>query len=231
MKVLHLGPNALQLTQIGLVNAYLVREEDGFTLIDTCMGQAKPIVAIAQSEGAPIRRILLTHAHGDHVGSLDALVAMLPGVEVMIGERELRLLAGDKSLDPEEPQTKLGGYFPKVATRPTRLLHADDRVGSLRVVPAPGHTPGHIAFLDERDATLFVGDAWATAGGLAVAGSLRVLFPFPALATWNKRVGLESGRRLLALQPQLLAVGHGDALRSPGAAMQRELDKAARHIT
>jgi glyoxylase-like metal-dependent hydrolase (beta-lactamase superfamily II) len=39
----------------------------------------------------PIRRIVLTHAHFDHVGSLDALARALPGVEVLISARDVRL--------------------------------------------------------------------------------------------------------------------------------------------
>jgi glyoxylase-like metal-dependent hydrolase (beta-lactamase superfamily II) len=58
------------------------------------------------------------------------------------------------------------------------------RLGSLRVIAAPGHTPDQIAFLDERDGTLIAGDAFQTAAGTAVAGVTRWLFPFPALATW-----------------------------------------------
>jgi glyoxylase-like metal-dependent hydrolase (beta-lactamase superfamily II) len=45
---------------------------------------------------------LLTHAHFDHVTSLDALVAELPDVETAIGLREARLLEGDFELEPNE---------------------------------------------------------------------------------------------------------------------------------
>lgn len=230
MKVTRLTANSVQIALLGFVNVYLVREPDGWTLIDTALLSAKAILAVAEAEGAAIRRIALTHAHGDHTGSLDQLASRLPHTEVLIGERESRLLRGDLSLDPGEPQTSVRGSFLQVKTTPTRLLHDGDQVGSLRVVGAPGHTPGQVGYMDERDGTLYVGDAWSTKGGLAVAGSVRVLFPLPALATWNKRVSLESGRRLHALAPKLLAVGHGDALRSPAPAMQRELDLAARRL-
>ena len=61
-------------------------------------------------------RIALTHAHGDHIGSLDELAAALPGVEVLISARDARLLAKDKSLDPGEPQAKLRGSYPGAKT-------------------------------------------------------------------------------------------------------------------
>src|SRR5258707_15055626 len=110
MKTTTVSDNLFQLTQLGFINCYLVREDDGFTLIDSAAsGQAPAIMQAAQKLGLPITRIVLTHAHIDHVGSLDALHEALPDVPVAISERDARFLAGDKSLDPAEPQTKLRG--------------------------------------------------------------------------------------------------------------------------
>ncbi len=65
---------------LGLVNACLVTEDDGLTLVDAMIGgSTEKILAAAESAGAPIVRILLTHAHSDHVGSLDTLRERLPG--------------------------------------------------------------------------------------------------------------------------------------------------------
>ena len=77
--------NLIRLSRYGFVNAYLVEEEDGLTLVDTMIGGSAPrILAAAEQLGRPITTIVLTHAHGDHVGSLDALAERLPGVEVAI---------------------------------------------------------------------------------------------------------------------------------------------------
>src|SRR5439155_5295782 len=165
--------------------------------------------------GLPIVRIVLTHAHIDHVGSLDALHEALPDVPVAISERDARFLSGDKSLDPTEPQVPLRGGYPICKTKPTLLLHEGDRIGSLEVIATPGHTPGHFAFLDTRDRTVIAGDAYQTQGGVAVSGTIELLFPLPALATWHKGLALESARNLLAFQPSLLAVGHGRVLSNP----------------
>lgn len=220
MKVTTSSNYLFQLTHLGAINCYLVREHDGFTLIDTAWpsGQAQAIMQEANKLGLPIVRILLTHAHIDHVGSLDALHDALPNVQVAISERDARLLSGDLSLDPSEPQDKRpGGYTCK--TKPTLLLHEGDRIGSLEVIATPGHTPGHIAFLDTRDRALIAGDAFQTLGGVAVSGTIKLLFPLPALSTWHKGLSLESARKLLALQPSLLAVGHGRVLSHPQEAM------------
>ncbi len=216
-----------QISRLGIVNAYLVAEEEGLTLIDTMLpGSAKPILAAAKAAGAPIVRIVLTHAHGDHVGSLDKLHAELPEAEVTISGRDARLLAKDKTLDPGEPQVKPRGYYPGTKTKPDRLIAAGDRVGSLEAVAAPGHTPGQLAFLDPRDGTLYCGDAFATLGGVATSAKANPRFPLPALASWHKPTALESARALRALEPKALAPGHGRIVDDPVAAMQQAIDKA-----
>jgi len=224
MKITAATNNLFQLTHLVAFNCYLVRENDGFTLIDTNMsGQAQVIMQEASKLGLPIVRIVLTHAHIDHVGSLDALYEALPNVQVAISERDSRFLAGDKSLDPSEPQVPLRGGYPVCKTKPTLLLHEGDRVGSLEVIATPGHTPGHLAFLDTRDRVVIAGDAYQTQGGVAVSGTIEILFPLPALATWHKGLSLESARKLLALQPSALAVGHGRVLSHPQQAMERAI--------
>lgn len=163
--------NSVQITRFGMVNAYLVREDDGLTLIDAALpGSTKAILAAAEKLGAPIVRILLTHAHGDHIGSLDALAAKLPDAEVLISARDARLLAKDKTLDPGEEVGKLRGSYPGAKTKPSRMIAACEKVGSLEAVAAPGHTPGQLAFLDSRDRTLFCGDDRQAQSALPATG-------------------------------------------------------------
>jgi glyoxylase-like metal-dependent hydrolase (beta-lactamase superfamily II) len=184
------------------------------------------ILAAARELGAPIVRIALTHAHGDHVGSVDALAAALPNATVAVSARDARFLAGDKSLDPGEPQSKLRGGYPQIETRPSVLLEPGDRVGSLEVVAAPGHTPGQVAFLDTRDRTLLAGDAYSTLGGVATTAKVNPRFPLPGMATWDKPTAVRTARELRALDPARLAVGHGKVVESPAAAMDAAIARA-----
>jgi glyoxylase-like metal-dependent hydrolase (beta-lactamase superfamily II) len=221
-------PDVTRIGRFGFVNAYLVTEDDGLTLVDTLVPRsAKPVLVEAGRLGAPIRRIALTHAHGDHIGSLDQLAADLPDIEVLISARDARLLAKDMSLDPDEPQDKLRGSYPGAKTRPTRTLQAGDRVGSLEVVAAPGHTPGHIAFLDTRDRTLYCGDAFSTLGGVATSAKPNPRFPLAAMATWHRPTALQTARALRALDPARLAPGHGKVVERPGPAMDQAIATAS----
>ena len=219
-----LNQNLIQITRYRFVNAYLVREDDGFTVVDTTLGGAAgELIAAAQAAGGQIRRIALTHGHGDHVGSVEALKQKLgPDVQVLMGELDARILAGEKVVEG-----KLPGSWPKVQWAPDVRLAPGDRVGSLEVVASPGHSPGHISFLDTRDRTLIAGDVFTSYGHVAVTNSFYWRFPFATMATWDKPKDVESARALRALDPALLVVGHGPATAAPGDAMDKAIARAS----
>ncbi|MEI5906700.1 MBL fold metallo-hydrolase [Bacillus spongiae] len=210
------------------VNCYLVEEEDSFTLIDTALSYSKKsIMKTARELGKPIKKIILTHVHSDHVGALDGLKDELKNVEVFLPKRELKILNGDLSLENGEPIMPIKGGIPKnLKTKPDTLLIDGDQIGSLLAIHTPGHTPGMMSFLDVRNNNLIAGDAFQTKGGLAVAGRVQWSFPFPAFATWNKEEAIQSAERLVSYQPSILAVGHGNIAIKPVREMKRAIDKA-----
>ncbi|HZD48738.1 MAG TPA: MBL fold metallo-hydrolase [Silvibacterium sp.] len=227
MNVIEISPEIDQLTRFGLVNCFLVREDDGLTLVDTMIGgSARAILNVVHSLNRRLRRIALTHVHLDHVGSVDALARELTSIEVAVGSRESRLLVRDFHTEPSEPHVKPRGSFPKVETVPSVLLNDGESYGSLRVIASPGHTPGHIAFLDVRSGTLLAGDALVTVGGLRISGDASAIFPLLNWGTWHKPTAIASARSLLALQPETIAVGHGKPVRKNAV---QALEKAIRH--
>ncbi|AGK97208.1 MBL fold metallo-hydrolase [Clostridium pasteurianum] len=214
------------------VNCYFVEEEDGLTLIDAALPYSwKKIIEAADSIGKKITKIILTHAHEDHVGSLDALKKAIPDIPIYISKRDAKLMTGDCTLELNEPNLPIRGAVPKkLKTRANILLKEGDKIGSLIAISAQGHTPGSMAFLDTRNNSLIAGDAFQTRGGIAVAGQLRLWFPFPAMATWNKQAALESARKLRGYFPSLLAAGHGPMLKQPVTAMDGAIARAEQNL-
>ncbi len=223
MKTTPVSGNLSQLTRLRFVNAYLVRENDGFTLVDTMVGGSSgDLLKAAETAGGSVKRIALTHGHGDHVGSLDALKERLgSSVEVMMPELDARIHAGE-----EVVPGKVAGSWPTLKTTPDVRLAPGDRIGSLEVIASPGHTPGHVAFLDTRDRSLIGGDVFTTYGRPSVSSHFYVRFPFATMATWDKATDIESAQALRELEPTVLVVGHGPAVRDPGRAMDQAIARA-----
>lgn len=226
MRTTQITENLLQINRLHFVNAYLVRESDGFTLVDTTVGgSADGLIAAARDAGGEIRRIALTHGHSDHVGSLDALRKQLgEGVEVLMGEPDARIHAGESVVEG-----KPKGSWSKLETKPDTRLHGGERIGSLEVVPSPGHTPGHVAFLDTRDRALLAGDTFSTYWRTEIPNHFTQRFPLPTMGTQDRKQVVESARRLRALEPDLLVCGHGPAVRSPLEAMDAAIVRASGH--
>jgi glyoxylase-like metal-dependent hydrolase (beta-lactamase superfamily II) len=218
-----INQNLIQINRWRFVNAFLVREDDGFTLVDTTVGGGgDDFVEAARNAGGQIKRIALTHGHGDHVGSLDALKQKLGNtVEVLMPELDARIHAGEKVTDKKPP-----GSWPKITTKPDVRLTGGERIGSLEVVLTPGHTPGHVSFLDTRDRTVIVGDTLTSIAGLAVSNHYYWRFPLASFATWDKDKDLESAKKIRALDPGLLVVGHGGPVRAPAADLDKAITRA-----
>lgn len=97
-----------------------------------------------------------------------------------------------------------------------------------RCISTPGHTAGHVSLLREQDGTLIAGDAVATTrqeSALAVMTQKEEMHGPPAYFTQDWRAAAESVRKLAALEPEVLATGHGVVMR--GAPMRQALHALA----
>lgn len=203
---------------LGVVNAYLLRAEDGVTLIDTGMGATRPLLlrAIAAlGHGVrDIRRILVTHAHPDHTGAL-AWLKRASGARVYMHPDDAALVRQGRSLHPglRPPPRHLYTVAVPLALwaipRRVEAVEADQPVrdgdrlevaGGMRVVGFPGHSAGQVGYLWERHGgVLFAGDPAAN-----LLGRLDV-----AIVYEDHAQGMRDLVTLASLRYETVCFGHG----------------------
>lgn len=233
-----------------MVNLYFLGEraagDRGWVLVDTgFMGSAGMVVkAAAQRFGADARpaAIVLTHGHFDHVGSLETLAERWD-CPVYAHRLELPYVTGRASYPPMDPsvgggsQSFLSPLFPRgpsnVGAR-ARALPEDFSVPfaeGWRWIATPGHSPGHVSLFRDSDRVLIAGDAVITTKqeslGAVLVQRPEVRRP-PAYATTDWQLARTSVEAIAALEPELLATGHGVPMRGPQ--MQEQLATLAREF-
>lgn len=170
------------------VNCYLVREPDGWSVVDsglhTAAGEAAWREAFAELGVEPhtIRRVVLTHFHPDHFGMAGWLQG-LSGAPVLLAPREIELARGvwgkpAGTLDPMVPHYARHGTPPEVVDSIERTV-ADLRAHTLPhpeltplppgstlelggrrllAIHSPGHSDGQLIFYDAADGLVLCGD-------------------------------------------------------------------------
>lgn len=191
-----------------MFNVYLL----GDTLVDTGTRWARRRI-VRQLGDRPVRLVALTHCHPDHQGSAQSLCTRY-GAPLACHEADVPAMEGRA---PMVPQNGIVRLAQRVWAGPShsvgRALQDGDEVSGFRVVHAPGHTPGHILFVRDRDRVVIAGDVLANIHFITREVGLRE--PPPAFShdfVQNR----DSMRRLLALRPSVVAFGHGPVLRDVG---------------
>ncbi|MGH8885419.1 MAG: MBL fold metallo-hydrolase [Egibacteraceae bacterium] len=182
---------------------------DGLTLIDTGRRRDGPrlvrSVRMLGLDPRGIGAVLLTHCHPDHAGSAARFATSSASSQVWVGERDLATVHGKAPQPPMPLPVRLlarimGDVRPVPEARPlvdgTELAPA----GGVRTVAAPGHTPGHCAFLLPERGVLLAGDAVWNVWFLS-RGPRFLCSETPAVPA--------TLRRLAALEFDTLAMAHG----------------------
>jgi glyoxylase-like metal-dependent hydrolase (beta-lactamase superfamily II) len=161
----------------GLVNSFAFRDDDGtVTLVDAGLRSARRRLLAALSaigaEPEQVRRVVVTHAHGDHAGGL-ARVVEATGAEVSTHERDAIYLREGRvpQRDRSARGRRLAGFLVRGFAKVTVGEEFRDGTvlpvaGGLRVVHTPGHTPGHVSLLHQPTGVLITGDAVFNVRGL-----------------------------------------------------------------
>lgn len=189
------APNAGILTGPG-TNTYLVGEQE-LAVIDPGPVDAAHLEAILATGAGRIRWILCTHTHLDHAAAATSL-QQATGAKIAAMTKAASVAGGEHNVR-------------LVLDRPLAEGDAVELEGlSVRAVHTPGHASNHLCFLLPETGMLFTGDH-------VMQGSTVVIEP----PDGNMRAYLHSLRRLLALDINTLAPGHGYLIENPHAEAER----------
>ena len=196
---------------VDTVNMYLVVGQHGTALIDSGTGIGDVSEVVRRLTPLPCI-VLNTHSHWDHIGANmrfdnravheieSAQIAIEPDVQGM--QEPLRSPSAQAVLPPGYDAA---GY--RIPAGPaTRLLQDGDEIDlggrSLHIIHTPGHSPGHVAYLDGANGLLFSGDT-------AYQGPMYACF-----RGGNPADFAVSTSRLAALPGlQLICPGHNELIR------------------
>lgn len=190
------------------VNTYLV----GDVLVDAGSRLDRHLI-LRQLEGRPLSAHVLTHAHPDHQGASRAVCTRF-GVPFWVHEEDVAPAEDPKLILERQPRTWQAKASQALFAGPghpvDRALREGDEVAGFEVLHVPGHSAGHIALWRSSDRVLVLGDVVNTWHPLLMLPGIRCP---PDYWTPDPALNRESIKRLAALEPAVVAAGHGPPLR------------------
>ena len=208
-------------------NVYMVTTPAGNVIIDTASaGQAPNARKILGAEShAPVKYILLTHAHADHIGGIPFWKE--PGTQIIAQRNSVEFLhyvtrlegffAPRNAAGFGRPQAEVGPWAGNYGAKIDATILFDEKyeftLGGIKfeLFSTPGETPDHLTVWIPAYKTAFIGDNYDGAGlpepkSFPAVYTLRGTRPRPAL-DW-----IHSIDTVLALKPEVLLSGHGDPI-------------------
>jgi len=139
-------------------NCYVVTSENETVIVDpSCHSPAEieELKSYVESTSSDVKRILLTHAHIDHIfGCAELARTYEVGIEVHTEESVL--------LEQAAFQSQMFGVELEQPPKPTSYLIPGETIsfGSVKweILHTPGHSPGSVSFFDSKHDLVFSGD-------------------------------------------------------------------------
>lgn len=212
-------------------NTYVIID-NGVTLVDTGLrGNVAKIYAYIGKLGyepKDIRRIIITHAHLDHINCLHRLKKDT-GAEVMVGEKDADIVGGKKPLHRMKGALGLISsmldlyyhYTPVDVDRPLKDGDTIDVLGGLRAVYLGGHSPGNIGLYSASRKLFFSSDSIRVIDGRLVAPHPRFTEDMPG--------AINAIRRISELDFDVMLPGHGEPVLKDASVKVKELYHEIKH--
>lgn len=192
------GAVAWERANLGFVSAYVLVRNGEAALVDTgTPGSEGTIEATLEAAGAGwsnLGHVIVTHSHGDHQGSLTAVLNAAPDAAAYAGTGDIPAISSPRSI---------------------LAVGNGDRVFGLEVIETPGHTPGHISLLDPVGGLLVAGDALNGADG-------GVIGPNEQFSS-NHATALASVGTLAGFEYETVLFGHGEPVVANASSLVAEL--------
>lgn len=207
--------------KLGMVNAFVVEDNNGLTLIDTGYKNStdKIFDAIKKAGKNPddIKQVILTHSHPDHAGSAAEIKKRL-NIPVLAHAEDAKII--EQGIGGRKPFILTPGFVNwmifnlmiKNSDPSIEKLNIDQKLqdnemlpiaGGIQVIHTPGHSAGHIALLVKNEGVLIAGDICANVMGL----ELSVVYE-------DKQLGIQSILKTAAFDFSTAVFGHGGPLKN-----------------
>jgi glyoxylase-like metal-dependent hydrolase (beta-lactamase superfamily II) len=190
------------------INAFLIED----VLVDAGTRRSGKGI-LRDLQGHEVSAHALTHAHPDHQGASHEVCTALD-VPFWVGERDVAAAEDPSLIGDRQPDHFMAQFFNRIFVGPghpvARALQEGDEVGGFKVIDAPGHSAGHVAYWRESDGVLIVGD---------VFNNMDIITAIPGLTlpknfvTPDPELNRRSAKKLGRLEPKLVLFGHGAPLR------------------
>jgi glyoxylase-like metal-dependent hydrolase (beta-lactamase superfamily II) len=194
-----LGPVEALRVNMGFVNAYVLVRGKEVAIVDTGTPNNGPrfadVIRTASLGWDAVRHVVLTHYHPDHIGSMGEVLAAASTATAYAGAADI-------------PQIK--------SPRPITAVGDNDEVFGLRIIAAPGHTPGHVCVFDPAGSLLILGDAMVNINN-------RLGGPNPQY-TVDMTLAHQSVKKLAGITFERAVFGHGEPI---GTGASRAIAKLA----
>ncbi|WP_054967201.1 MBL fold metallo-hydrolase [Alicyclobacillus ferrooxydans] len=211
---------------LGAVNMGLVMTSDGLTAVDTGLDKqaAKKLIHAAEDLGRPIIAIINTHAHADHFGGNDAVLAKYPQALVYAPVHEAPMIR-QPSFEPQylwqgaQPFSQLQNKFLLApASRVDNEFHPGEawQIGETRfeAFGLPGHAHAQCGI--RVNGVLFAADSYFGANVTDKHG-------IPFMVDYHRT--LQSAQAAASIAADWWVPGHGDPTRDPSADIEHLINR------